>query len=68
MSKRSVVDAMLAARGRVAANMARKEMIRAAVDNREALVAANGALATWTPPESTGRSPKDTLIVKRAAS
>jgi len=24
---------------------------------------ANGALATWTPPESTGRSPKDTYIV-----
>ncbi len=68
MSKRAVVDAMLAARGRVAKNLARKEMIRAAVDNREALVAANGALATWTPPESTGRSPKDTLIVKRAAS
>ena len=68
MSKRAVVDAMLAARGRVAENLARKEMIRAAVDNREALVAANGALATWTPPESTGRSPKDTLIVKRAAS
>ena len=68
MNKRTVVDAMLAARDRVAENLERKEMIRAAVDNREALVAANGALATWTPPESTGRSPKDTLIVKRAQS
>ena len=68
MSKRTVVDEMLAACGRVADNLERKMMIRAVVDNREALVAANGALATWTPPESTGRSPKDTLIVKRAIS
>ncbi len=68
MSKRTVVDEMLAAHGRVAENLERKKMIQSAVDNREALVAANGALATWTPPESTGRSPKDTLIVKRAAS
>ncbi len=68
MSKRTVVDEMLAAHGRVAENMERKKMIQATVDNHEALVAANGALATWTPPESTGRSPKDTLIVKRAIS
>ena len=37
-----------------------------AVERREAVVAASGALATWTKPESTGRSPKDTLIVRRA--
>ncbi len=54
--------------GELNLNPARREMIAATVANREALVAANGALATWTPPESTGRSPKDTLIVKRAAS
>ncbi|MCK5680121.1 phosphoenolpyruvate carboxykinase (ATP) [bacterium] len=68
MSKRAVVNEMLEARGQVAINPTRKEMIQAAVDNREVIVAANGTLATWTPPESTGRSPKDTLIVKRAAS
>ncbi|HIE06411.1 MAG TPA: phosphoenolpyruvate carboxykinase (ATP) [Desulfarculaceae bacterium] len=68
MSKRAVVDAMLEARERVAKNPARPDMIKMAVDNREVIIAANGALATWTPPESTGRSPKDTLIVKRAAS
>jgi phosphoenolpyruvate carboxykinase (ATP) len=38
-------------------------MIQAAVDNKEALISANGPLATWTPPESTGRSPDDTYIV-----
>ncbi len=46
----------------------RKRMIKDAVDKKEALVSANGALAMWSPPESTGRSPKDTLIVKREES
>lgn len=49
-------------------NLERRYLIQAAVDNKEALVAANGALATWTPPESTGRSPKDTYIVRCAES
>ncbi len=42
----------------------RSFMIEQAVENREAVVSESGALATWTPRESTGRSPKDTLIVK----
>lgn len=46
----------------------RRSLIQAAVDNREAIVSAGGALATWTPPESTGRSPKDTYIVRRPES
>jgi phosphoenolpyruvate carboxykinase (ATP) len=49
-------------------NPPRQELIAASVRRREALVTANGALATWTPPESTGRSPKDTYLVKRAES
>jgi len=52
----------------VSMNSDRRSMIQAAVDNREAIVAANGALATWTPPESTGRSPKDTYVVRRPES
>jgi len=44
-------------------NPSRKRMIQDVIDHREAIVSANGALATWTPPESTGRSPKDTYIV-----
>jgi phosphoenolpyruvate carboxykinase (ATP) len=43
----------------------RKQIIQEVVDNKEAMVAENGCLATWTPPESTGRSPKDTFIVNR---
>lgn len=49
-------------------NLERSDLIQASVDNKEAVVSACGALATWTHPESTGRSPKDTLIVKRASS
>lgn len=55
---------VLQAHQNVKANMPRKELIRESVDNREAMVMKSGALATWTPPESTGRSPKDTLIVR----
>lgn len=49
-------------------DLPREEMIRLSVENKEAIISANGALATWTPPESTGRSPKDTVIVKRKES
>ncbi|MFT7699229.1 MAG: phosphoenolpyruvate carboxykinase (ATP), partial [Candidatus Krumholzibacteriia bacterium] len=49
-------------------NLERPELIQACVDNKEAYVSKCGALATWTGPESTGRSPKDTLVVKRAES
>lgn len=49
-------------------NIPREEMIRAAVADREVIVSESGALATWTKPESTGRSPKDTVLVKRASS
>ncbi len=52
----------------VLTNIPRKEMIKRAVDDREALVSESGALVTWTPRESTGRSPKDTVLVKRASS
>lgn len=49
-------------------NLPRKEIIRHAVQNKEVLVSANGALAVWMSVESTGRSPKDTFIVKRPES
>jgi phosphoenolpyruvate carboxykinase (ATP) len=49
-------------------NPSRQTMIEEAVRCRETIVSANGALATWTPPESTGRSPKDTYIVRHSES
>lgn len=53
---------------RKATNPERREMIGASVERREAVVMQGGALATWTAPESTGRSPKDTYIVRRPES
>ncbi len=58
------IDGLLAEHGNVLRNPTRETMIQAAVDNREAIPSATGALATWTPPESTGRSPRDTYIVQ----
>jgi len=49
-------------------NADRKILIKETVDNREAIVAKCGALASWTSSDSTGRSPKDTVIVKRPIS
>lgn len=49
-------------------NPERSQMILHAVENREAVIAESGALATWTPKESTGRSPKDTVTVRRPES
>ncbi len=58
----------LASHANVLSNIPRKEIIKLSVDNGEAIVAESGALACWTPIESTGRSPKDTVLVKRASS
>ncbi|MBN1858370.1 phosphoenolpyruvate carboxykinase (ATP) [Candidatus Bipolaricaulota bacterium] len=52
----------------VVRNPSRVRMIQDAIAHKEAVTSACGALATWTPPESTGRSPKDTLCVRRPAS
>jgi len=46
----------------------RRFLIEEALARREAIVLASGALATWTRPESTGRSPLDTLTVRRKES
>jgi phosphoenolpyruvate carboxykinase (ATP) len=54
--------------GAVKVNMSREGMIRASVESRGALAMKCGALATWTRPESSGRSPKDTVIVQRPES
>jgi len=43
-------------------------LIRDAVQRGEAMVTRHGCLATWTPVESTGRSPQDTVLVRRPES
>jgi len=62
------IDRVLKKHPLVIVDMDRKETIKEVVERREALVSANGALATWTPSESTGRSPKDTITVRRGES
>ena len=52
----------------IVTNPERGQLIRDVVEGREAITTVGGALATWTPPESTGRSPQDTLTVKRPQS
>ncbi len=49
-------------------NASRESFIDEAVNNKECMVSDCGALAVWNAPESTGRSPLDTLIVKRPQS
>jgi len=54
--------------GNALINPDRRKMIEDAVAYKDAIVSQSGALATWTHPESTGRSPRDTYIVKRTTS
>ena len=61
---RTQIDELVKKHEGVKLDIPRSELIEEAVNNKEAVVSANGALATWTPPESTGRSPKDTYLVK----
>lgn len=65
MEFQKMLSQLLKTHSGVQLNQPRQKVIRSAVENKEALVAANGCLATWTPTESTGRSPKDTFIVLR---
>lgn len=46
----------------------RKWLIQEVIRDRDALATASGALTVWCSPESTGRSPQDTYIVKHGAS
>ena len=64
MNERERIDSMVRRHPEVYDNPLRREMIRHCIDFRETLITRNGALALWTRPESTGRSPKDTYIVR----
>ncbi len=64
MDLNAELENVIRSHARVRANLAREEIIEQIVERKEALIAANGSLATWTPPESTGRAPLDTLTVR----
>lgn len=46
-------------------DISRADFIEESVKNKEVLVAKNGTLASWTYSHSTGRSPLDTVSVRR---
>lgn len=62
------IDRALKNHLQVMVDMDRKDVIKDAVERKEAFVSYNGALATWTPQDSTGRSPMDTVTVRRKES
>jgi len=64
MDLSSKLNDLLKSHKNVKLNFARKELIDEVISRKEALVSKSGALATWSPPESTGRSPKDTYVVR----
>jgi phosphoenolpyruvate carboxykinase (ATP) len=68
MSLEHLFEPWLADPKKVALNLPRSALIQKVVERKEAAVSKNGALASWTPPESTGRSPKDTVSVRRKES
>ncbi|MBD3163383.1 MAG: phosphoenolpyruvate carboxykinase (ATP) [Candidatus Eisenbacteria bacterium] len=65
MGLKESVQSLIEKHDAVRENVDRSRLIKESVEHREALVSKCGALATWTPPESTGRSPKDTVAVRR---
>ncbi len=65
---RKKVDDLIRDVNKVYRDPGRKKMIQDAVDRKEAMILSTGTLATWTPTHSTGRSPKDTYIVKNPES
>ncbi len=68
MTPVAAIERMLAGHPQALVNPDRRGLIQLALQRREAIAAECGALATWTARDSTGRSPKDTYIVRRAPS
>lgn len=68
MNHQERIKNLLASHAQLTVNPPRRQLIQEAIERREAMVSACGALATWTPVESTGRSPRDTVTVRRAES
>ncbi len=64
MTMTQQIEQMLDRHARVKTNVSRELLIYRSVHDEGIVVTSNGALLNWTPPESTGRSPEDTLIVE----
>ncbi|MBI3955505.1 phosphoenolpyruvate carboxykinase (ATP) [Candidatus Gottesmanbacteria bacterium] len=68
MNLKQLLNTSLSNHLNVINNPDRKRLINNSLSSREAVVSESGALATWTPVHSTGRSPKNTFIVRQSPS
>jgi len=59
---------LMSSHSNVLEDTARKELIEETIKNKNAITSPSGALVTWSATDSTGRSPKDTYIVKHPES
>lgn len=64
MSFETALSQLLNLHENVFLNPSREMLIHKSVAKEKVFVTPSGALAVWNPAESTGRSPKDTFIVK----
>lgn len=65
MSYREKIQEVIGKHKGLKDNLSRENLIKEVLSRKEAVASATGAIAVWTPSESTGRSPKDTYVVKR---
>ena len=63
MTMTTTISEMLTTHTNCKKNLIRTELIQQSVDYDHVMKMRTGALSSWTPSESTGRSPKDTYIV-----
>ncbi|MDM8516938.1 phosphoenolpyruvate carboxykinase (ATP) [Desulfobacterales bacterium HSG16] len=68
MELKGKLDKVIEAHAQVRKNLSREENVRNVIERKEALVSECGALVIWTPVESTGRAPLDSLIVRKSGS
>ena len=66
MNFKAGLEQLLNSHKKVFVNPSREMLIHKSVTKEKVFVTKTGALAVWTPAESTGRSPKDTFIVKNS--
>lgn len=64
MNFKKDIEKLLKKHLKIEVNASREFLIHKSVKEEKVFVTKNGALAVWTPVESTGRSPKDTFMVK----
>lgn len=64
MNIKQLLSTVLTNHPNVIHNPDRSLLIKDSVSRHEAVISESGALATWTPIHSTGRSPKNTFLVR----